>query len=108
MANPNLTTFASPRPSTNLHSAIAAHMAAQARLDECEGDDNAFSSAMADADGVLWKLAETPCESDADLFSKLSYLLARERCDFGALISRYDILGKLSFAIELHLEQQVA
>jgi hypothetical protein len=106
---------ASPAQSEALRAAIAAHRAAQAKVDgmvtpseplAVDEYEEAFASACHEAEAALWEVAEAPYSSDADFFVKVSYVLADERRGLGDLFSHYVDFGKLAFAIEMHLEQR--
>jgi hypothetical protein len=106
---------ASPVQSEALRIAIAAHKAAQAKVDGmvtpsdplAQGDhEDAFASACHDAEAALWEVAEAPCSSDADFFAKASYLLEDVRRELRDMFEQDGEFGKLAFAIEMHLEQR--
>lgn len=106
---------ASPTRSEALRVAIAAHKVAQANVDGMvtpsdpltqDAHEDAFAAACDDAEAALWEVAEAPCSSDADFFAKASYLLENVRRELAGMFSHEGELGKLAFAIEMHLEQQ--
>jgi len=111
--------MALPAQSEALRLAIAAHRVEQAKVDnmhtpagcsELEQDEyeDAFGAACDVAEAALREVAETPCSSDADFFTKLFYLLEDEKRDGGGLFSHDETFGKLAFAVEMHLEQRAA
>jgi hypothetical protein len=109
--------MALPAESETLRLAIAAHRVAQAKVDNMHApadraDDGAYEDAFAAAcdvaEATLWEVAETPCSSDADFFTKIFYLLEDARRELGGLFSHDDTFGKLTFAVEAHLEQRAA
>lgn len=70
---------ATPVQSEALRIAIAAHKAAQAKVDgmvtpsdplAVDDYEDAFNSACHDAEAALWEVAEAQCLSDADFFVK--------------------------------------
>jgi hypothetical protein len=106
---------ASPVQSEALRVAIAAHKAAQAKVDgmvtpsdplAVDDHEEAFASACHVADAALWEVAEAPYSSDADFFVKASYLLEELHHELGGMFSHDGEFGKLAFALEMHLEQR--
>ena len=66
--------------SNQLRAAIGAHQLAQANVDAHSGQPEEAFSALSDLEGEAhWKLAETPCATDADFLAKISYLLRHEQ-----------------------------
>jgi hypothetical protein len=91
---------------TTLALAIAAHRAAQAKVEGMEGhhsDEDGFSAAVDAARRTLLALAETPCVSDADFLAKAAYLVECERRLWGSVPSDETPFGLLALATELHL-----
>jgi hypothetical protein len=110
---------ASPVQSEALRIAIAAHKAAQAKVDEMvappdretfdeEAYEDAFAAACDVAEAALWEVAEAPYSSDADFFAKIFYLFKDEQRELGDSFTHYVTFGKLAFAIEMHREQAEA
>jgi len=97
----------SPILSEDVRAAIAAHKAVQAMIDGMSSEDeDAWNAALDAEDKARWALAETPCQSDADFFAKVAYLLAHEYRLQGGQYTHAVAFGDLAFAIELHLEQK--
>lgn len=93
--------------SPELRAAIDAHRLAQANVDAQFSEQEDEFSALCDLEGEAhWKLAETPCATDADFLTKIAYLLRHEKRLWGELLSYDAQYGKLAFAIELHLEER--
>jgi hypothetical protein len=91
--------------SPELRAAIGAHRLAQANVDAHSGQPEEAFKALSHLEGeVHWKLAETPCATDADFLAKIAYLLRHEQRLWSELLSYDAQYGKLAFAVELHLE----
>jgi hypothetical protein len=108
---------ASPVQSEALRIAIAAHKAAQAKVDgmvappdraDQDAYEEVFAEACDDAEAALWEVAEAPYSNDADFFVKASYLLEDVRRELRDMFAHDGEFGKLAFAIEMHLEQRAA
>ena len=106
---------ATPVQSEALRIAIAAHKAAQAKVDgmvtpsdplAVDDYEDAFNSACHDAEAALWEVAEAQCLSDADFFVKASYILEDVRRELRDMFAHDSKYGKLAFALEMHLEQR--
>jgi len=94
--------------SNELRAAIDAHRLAQTNVDGHCGEPEEAFSALSDLEGEAhWRLAETPCATDADFIAKIAYLLRHEQRLWGETIRTYDgQYGALAFAVELHLEER--
>ena len=93
--------------SPELRAAMDAHRLAQANVDAQSSEQEDEFSALCDLEGEAhWKLAETPCATDADFLTKIAYLLRHEKRLWGELLSYDAQYGKLAFAIELQLEER--
>ena len=98
-------TLASPAPSAALALAIDAHKAAQVAVDATPSQGEEHFAALVDlATEALEALAETPCESDADFFVKVAYLVTIERRLWGSELSESSAFGLLALATEMHVE----
>ena len=97
-----------PSISPELRAAIDAHRLAQVNVDAQSSEQEEEFNALCDLEGeAWWKLAETPCATDADFIAKIAYLLRHERRLWGeTLHTRDGQYGALAFAVELHLEER--
>jgi hypothetical protein len=95
-----------PVISEALRAAIAAHKAVQAMVDAMNSEDDAWDATLDAERDALWALTETPCQSDADFFEKVAYLLKHAKHVLRGLFTHATDFGELAFAIELHLEQK--
>jgi hypothetical protein len=93
--------------SPELRAAIDAHRLAQANVDAQSSEQEEEFSALCDLEGVAWwKLAETPCATDADFIAKIAYLLRHEQRIWGETLTHDGQYGALAFAVELYLEER--
>ena len=90
-----------------LAQAIERHKAARAAFDAQEdSEDGTLNRLGWAADRALEALIETPAGSDAELFTKLRYLLAHETFLAGHAPSIGEGFGGVAVALDMHLNPE--
>jgi hypothetical protein len=85
-----------------LEAAIAAHIAADMRVEAHEGPEDVPLSLVDAETAALEALALTPCDNDAEFFHKLRYMLDNQRRAYGQNWTQ-SLAPEILTALSLHL-----